>query len=90
MNNEKSPAYYTLRTFVRVTVWGLLTSLVIVLATLLITGGSEEAKPVCDISLNVNFTWTWNSPAVLLNDCLAPEDVVINVDGSWKWFNPDL
>jgi len=90
MNNEKSPAYYTLRTFVRVTVWGLLTSLVVVLATLLITGGSEEAKPVCDISLNVNFTWTWNSPAVLLNDCLPPEDVVINVDGSWKWFNPDL
>jgi hypothetical protein len=37
-----------------------------------------------------DFTWAWNGVAVPLTDCLAPEDVVINVDGSWGWFNPDL
>jgi hypothetical protein len=90
MNNEKSSAYYTLRTFVRIIVWGLATSVVVVLATLLITSDNRETKPICDISLKPNFTWSWNSTAVPLINCLAPEDVVINVDGSWGWFNPDL
>jgi hypothetical protein len=90
MNNEKSSTYYALRTFVRIIVWGLATSVVVVLATSLITSGSKETKPTCDVSLNVNFTWDWNSPAIPLTNCLAPEGVVINVDGSWGWFNPDL
>lgn len=90
MNNQRSPIYYTVRTVVRVTVWGVVTALGAALAVLLISGSKESSKAVCDISLKPDFTWAWNGAAVPLTDCLAPEDVVINVDGSWGWFNPDL
>jgi hypothetical protein len=90
MNNQRSPIYYTVRTFVRVTVWGVVTALGVTLAVLLISGSKESSKPVCDISVKPDFTWAWNGVAVPLTDCLAPEDVVIHVDGSWDWFNPDL
>ncbi len=89
MNNQRSPIYYTVRTFVRVTVWGA-AILGAALAVLLVSGSKESSKPVCDISMKPDFTWAWNGAAVPLTDCLAPEDVVINVDGSWGWFNPDL
>ena len=90
MNNQRSPIYYTTRTLVRVTVWGVVTALGAALAVLLISGSNESSKAMCDISLKPDFTWAWNSAAVPLTDCLPPEDVVINVDGSWGWFNPDL
>lgn len=90
MNNQRSPIYYTTRTLVRLTVWGVVTALGVGLAVLLISSNTGASKAMCDISLKPDFTWDWNSAAVPLTDCLPPEDVVVNVDGSWDWFNPDL
>lgn len=90
MNNQRSPIYYTIRTLVRVTVWGGVTALGVGLVVLLISSSKESNKATCDISLNPDFTWAWNGIAAPLTDCSPPEGVVINVDGSWGWFNPDL
>ena len=86
---EHPPIYYSVRTLVRFAFWSALTlGSAFGLSTLANHINARDSKPVCDITVNRNFTWTWNSPAVPLTDCLAPEDIVVNIDGTWDWFDP--
>ena len=82
--SQKSPLYYTVRTLVRITIWGLVASLGITCAAALVSS-SKDNTPKCDVMLELNFTWYGN-----VNQCEKPEGVVLKDNGTWEWANPDL
>ena len=82
--------YYKTRTVVRFIFWGTVGSLAIIGCSTVADKLNGTDKAVCNVSLNEDFSWQWNGNAVPLTDCLAPEDVILNENGTWDWFNPDL
>lgn len=88
---QHPPIYYTVRSAVR---WVFWTTFATVLLGGLMVGLdaisriNSDPKPVCDITVNRDFTWNWNSVAIPLTDCSAPEDIVVNSDGTWEWYDP--
>jgi len=89
MTYYHSPAYYRIRSAVRLAFWVGVSALV-ALATYLVLQNSplfaQPDKPYCDITVNRDFTWAWNGVAVPLADCTPPEDIVVNGDGTWDWY----
>lgn len=86
---QHPPIYYTIRSAVRWVFWTLLATVIL--------GGcmagldaiqSRNAKPMCDITVNRDFTWEWNGTPVALTECAPPEDIVINTNNTWDWYDP--
>ena len=53
-----------------------------------------DAKPECDVHMNVDFTWNVQDfaslhPNMTLNDCRHPNDVVLSEDGRWDWLDEE-
>lgn len=93
MTYYHSPAYYHIRSVVRLAFWVGVSALV-ALATYFTLQNSplfaQPDKPYCDIEVNADFTWTWSGVAVPLTECTAPEDIVVNGDGTWDWYLPEM
>ncbi len=84
-----SPMYYKVRSVVRFAFWSAVGLGVFSLLNFVLNGVSEDnSKPVCDVTLDRDFTWSWNGTAIHLTTCDSPQDVVLNVDGTWRWFDP--
>ena len=84
-----TPLYYKIRTVVRTVFWTAVALGAFVALNAFLNGVQDKnSKPVCDVTLERDFTWSWNGTAIHLTTCDSPEDVVLNVDGTWRWFDP--
>lgn len=93
-NTYHTNTYYIVRAIVRKVVrwvfWGIIIVMFGVGIGKLSVILNDNGKPMCDVTVNRDFTWNWNGTAVDLTTCNAPEDIVLDLDGTWEWFNPDL
>jgi hypothetical protein len=92
MKKKHPPVYYHIRSAVR---WALVLGIASAGMIGCIKVSEMGDLPRCDVRLNVNFTWNAEdfaslNPGKTLNDCLHPLDVVLDMDGTWDWYNPDL
>ena len=86
----RSRNYYKVRTIVRISFWSSV-ALGGFLAVGKVTAHHDETdKPPCDISLHIDFSWSWNGWAVPLDECSTPKDVVVKNDGTWDWYLPPV
>lgn len=86
---QHPPIYYTIRTCVRWLFWTTVATAI--LSGVMVTLDYfqyRNADPVCDVTVNRDFTWKWNGTPVALSECRAPSDIVLNDDGRWDWFDP--
>lgn len=76
------PVYYTVRSLVRRVVWGGL-AFGLVLGAVSYFG---DDTPLCDIRIVSASPPLWESDTpVDVRECVAPQYMVLNQDGSWHW-----
>lgn len=80
------PIYYTIRTIVRGVFWGTLAFL----SLWLIVESTDDDRPYCDVAINFDFTWEWQSEPTDLSSCRHPELTILNPDGTWDWVQERL
>jgi hypothetical protein len=82
--------YYKIRSVVRVTFWsGLCGGLLFGAVKLLDT--YEDKTPKCEVTTNVDFTWANNTTNPIdLSTCRHPQGIVLESDGTWRWYEPDM
>jgi hypothetical protein len=74
------PIYYRVRSVVRWTFWTSIFFLTVVYLGYVV----NTNKPDCDIQVDRNFTWS-NPKGVDITACSAPNNVILNKDGTWRW-----
>jgi hypothetical protein len=94
MTYYHSPAYYRIRSIVRLAFW-LGVSALVALATYLVLQNSpllaENSKPECDLVINKDFTWDVSAFRLVHgdtdpNNCRNLDPImVLSMDGSWDW-----
>lgn len=87
MKKKHPPVYYHIRSAVR---WGLVLAIGSVATIGMIKFSELGDLPECDVHLKVNFTWNSEdfaslNPGMTLNDCRQPDDVILDMDGTWDW-----
>ena len=92
MKKKHPPVYYHIRSAVR---WALVLGIASAGMIGCIKVSEMGDLPECDVHLNVNFTWNSEdfvslNPGKTLADCRHPDDVVLDMDGTWDWYNPDF
>ena len=76
------PIYYTVRSIVRFTFWGIIGTIGIYLCFTLMA--SANAYNPCPIELNRDFTYTTTEWYPTM-DCDLPENVELDLRGNWWW-----
>lgn len=85
---QHPPIYYTVRSCVRWLFWTVLGFAIFAgLVRLSDAIYLRNADPVCNVNVARDFTWTWNGTAVPLTECRSPEDIVLNQNGTWEWYD---
>jgi len=89
--------YYFTRSIVRFSFWMVVAGLVGTCFGLVLKA-TDNSLPECDVTLDISAgRFTWNiedfpslNPNMTIDDCRHPDDVVLDKDGTWDWFYPDL
>lgn len=91
-NNRQHPDYYyKIRTFVRFTFWGGIAGGLLLGAGILGDKLADDPRPECDVTVNVDFTWVNNGTTMIdLPNCEHPNGIVLELDGTWRWYEPDM
>lgn len=82
--------YYRIRTFVRFMFWyGVV--LILLFGAIKVSNSYSDTRPKCEVTTSVDFTWENNtgSPIDLAN-CRHPQGIVLESDGTWGWYEPDM
>jgi hypothetical protein len=82
--------YYKIRSVVRATFWsGLCGGLLF--GAIKVSDSYGDKRPECDVTVNVDFTWDNNTTNPIdLATCRAPHQMVLESDGTWGWYEPEL
>ena len=88
---KHSPIYYPIRTCVRFVFWTGLAGSLIVGGSALVDHFYGDDRPECDVTTNVDFTWTPNTTTPIdLATCQHPTGIVLESDRTWRWYEPDF
>jgi hypothetical protein len=79
---KHTPIYYTIRSAVRVTVWGGITFGLL----LGLVSHYGDKTPSCPVRIVSASPALWESDTPIdVRECIAPAYMVLNQDGSWQW-----
>lgn len=84
MKRHHPPIYYKVRTAVRVAFWGSL----VLAAYAGLWELTDDDRPFCRGDVRIDFTW--DGPPQDLSLCRHPDGIVLEGDGTWRWYDPEI